>query len=58
MHSRMLLSLFCHNFITTNMSYDIFEDILIRIDDTKEKKDRIVFDENIVHKDKFEPFTE
>jgi len=57
MYSRILFSLFSHNFITTDLSCDIFKDILARIDKAKEKNNRIVFDENKVQKDEFKPFT-
>ena len=57
-HSRMLFSLFSHNFITTNMSCNLFKDILVRIDKAKEENNRIVHNEKIVHKDEFKPFVE
>ena len=57
-HSRILLSLFSHNFITTNLNCNIFENILARIDDSTDKIDKIVFDENIVKNDEFKTFTE
>ena len=47
-HSRMLFSLFSHNFVTTNMSYNLFEIIFEKIDNAKKKKNRIVFDKKIV----------
>ena len=36
-HSRMLFSLFSHNFVTANISYNLFKDILKKIDDAKKK---------------------
>ena len=47
-YSRIMLSLFSHNFITTNISFDLFQDMLARIEDTKKKNARIVFNDNIV----------
>ena len=47
-HSRILFSLFSHNFVTANMSFNLFEDVLARIDEAKEENNRIVYNENIV----------
>ena len=44
----MLFSLYSCNFLTTNVSYDLFEDVLVMIDEAKEENDRIVYNENIV----------
>ena len=57
-YSRMLLSLFSHNYITADLGCNVFEDILVRIDNAKEKNHRIVINKNIVEKDKFKTFTE
>ena len=47
-YSRILFSLFSHSFITTNVSYNLFKDVLARIDKAKEENNRIVYNENIV----------
>ena len=56
MYSRILFSLFSYNFIITYISCNLFKYVLKKIDDTKKKNDRIVFDEKIVQKEDFEPF--
>ena len=57
-YSRILFSFFSHNILTTNISYNLFEDILENIDDAKKKNDKIVFNKKIVQKEDIEPFTE
>ena len=57
-YSRMLFSLFSHNFVTTNVTYNLFKDIITRIDKAKEENDRISYNKNIVQKDELEPFIE
>ena len=52
--SKILCSLFSHNFINTDLSCNTFKDVLERIDAFV---DKIVFNEEIMHKKEFKFFT-
>ena len=56
MHTRMLFSLYSHNFISADICYDMFKEIFDQR--IEEFSDEIVFDENFIAEDKFSSLTE
>ena len=55
-HTRILFSLYSHNFISTNIYYDIFKEIFDQR--IEEFSDKIVFDEDLIIEDEFSSLAE
>ena len=53
-HVRIIISLFSHSFISGEISCEIFNSVLNRLDDSPEK----VYDRTVLHDEEIEPFIE